>query len=93
MQSPSWYIPIYQTVMASEAEPPFVSAAENKGWLHNHPSEPSLAGDPDPPLRSGRHDISSGNFDYTNPEITLTTQSKPPSIRIKLRRRWPRLRR
>jgi len=32
---PSRCIPIDQTVMASEVEPPFVSAAENKGWLHS----------------------------------------------------------
>jgi hypothetical protein len=32
--------------MASVAEPPFVSAAENKGWLHNHPSERGSPGTP-----------------------------------------------
>jgi hypothetical protein len=31
--------PTYQTVMASEVEPPFVSAAENKGWLHSAPEQ------------------------------------------------------
>ena len=25
--------------MASEVEPPFVSAAENKGWLHSAPKQ------------------------------------------------------
>jgi hypothetical protein len=35
----SWCISKYQTVMASEVEPPFVSAAQNKGWLHSVPEQ------------------------------------------------------
>jgi hypothetical protein len=55
---PSRYIPTYQTVMASEVEPPFVPyCCKTKGGST--------------PLRSGRHDIPWGNFGYINPGIAL----------------------
>ena len=69
-------MPTYQTVMASEVEPPFVSAAENKGWLHSAPEQllayqmqcrvRSLAAPATGARRSGRHDIPLGIFGYTN---------------------------
>ena len=76
---PSRFIPTNQVVMASEVEPPFVSAAENKGWLHSAP-EQLLAcrilisgmqlgcsghGRSALPARhSGRHDISLGVLEH-----------------------------
>jgi hypothetical protein len=82
---PFRYIRTYQTVMASEVEPPFVSATKTKGGSTPRPNSFLLiecnvgyaawAAPATGARRSGRHDILLG-FAYTNKGTVLVDSIK-----------------